>query len=106
MARLVDTMWDESDAGDGPRGTDAKRRGPTVDLDTLADGRCTATTWGPSTRPPTKPVYENFFGPGGYNRCIGGTDHANPLHKDEWGHVFTVDEHGSRHVVRKETPRA
>jgi hypothetical protein len=61
-----------------------------VDLDTLDDGRCKASTWRPSTPRPAKPTYENHFGPGGYNRCIGSEGHVNPLHKDEWGYVFAA----------------
>lgn len=62
---------------------------PPLDLDDLDDGRCKASTWrGPR---PQRPDYENHFGPGGFNRCIGREGHVNHLHKDEWGHVFTID---------------
>jgi hypothetical protein len=100
---IMDTTWDEADPGDGPRAPH-RARGPVVNLDTLDDGRCHATTWAGARKPPRAPTYENHFGPGGYNRCIGSEGHANPLHKDEWGHVFSVDEDGAVTQVRRETP--
>lgn len=101
----MDTMWDEHDAGDGPRPSDRTKRGPVVDLARLDDGRCHATTWAAARKPPAKPTYENHFGPGGYNRCIGSEGHANPLHKDEWGHVFTTGEDGAyARTIRREKP--
>ena len=90
-------MWDENDAEDGPEpGAEPKQY---VDVDTLDDGRCKASTY--RDKQPAKTTYESLFGRGGYNRCIGGADHPNPLHKDEWGHVFRLDEGGFR-VVRNE----
>lgn len=75
----------------------------TVHLYELDDGRCKATSWGPAhTKLPQKPKYENHFGPGGFNRCIGGDRHRNELHKDEWGHVFSVDGSGGVKVKRIE----
>jgi hypothetical protein len=80
-----------------------KAREP-IDIDALNDGRCKASTWGPSrAKLPAKPTYENYFGPGGFNRCIGPEDHSNPRHKDEWGHVFELTAAGC-HVVRREDP--
>jgi|PlaIllAssembly_1097288.scaffolds.fasta_scaffold75052_5 hypothetical protein len=68
-----------------------------LDLDALDDGRCKASSWRGGQ--PDKPTYQNVFGPGGYNRCVGGAGHANRLHKDEWGNVFQLEPF---RVVRKE----
>lgn len=70
-----------------------------VDIDTLDDGRCKASTWRVAV--PSRPTYESHFGPGGFNRCIGPAGHVNPLHKDEWDQVFSIDPF---RVVRKEKP--
>ncbi len=67
------------------------------DFDALDDGRCKASSWRGGRG--GKPTYENVFGPGGYNRCVGGAGHANRLHKDEWGNVFQLEPF---RVVRKE----
>lgn len=75
-------------------------RGPVVHLDDLDDGRCKASSWRHPL--PAKPTYENHFGPGGYNRCIGDEGHANRLHKDEWGYVFRAEADGGFRIVRLE----
>lgn len=90
--------WDENDANDGPPAHLRATR-EVVDIDTLDDGRCKASSW--RSRPPVRPTYENLFGPGGYNRCIGTKEHVNPHHKDEWGNVFMLTEKGFL-VLRKE----
>lgn len=91
-------MWRE-DVVEHPEPPPRKRT--PIDIDALQDGRCKASTWRKATMP-KKPDYENHFGPGGYNRCIGSSGHVNWLHKDEWGHVFTVDDEGHVRVVRTE----
>lgn len=73
------------------------RKREVVDLDALDDGRCTASSW--RAAKPLRSTYDNHFGPGGFNRCVGHDGHANHLHKDEWGNVFGVDPF---RVVRKE----
>lgn len=78
-------------------------RGQHVDLDTLDDGRCKASSW--RVKRAAKPDYEGHFGPGGYNRCIGDEGHTNPLHKDEWGNVFRVDPDGTHFRVVRTEPR-
>lgn len=84
-----------------PPVTPAEPRKPreVVDIDTLDDDRCKASTWRASV--PSRPTYENHFGPGGFNRCIGPEGHVNPLHKDEWDLVFSTEPF---RVVRKEKP--
>lgn len=72
-----------------------------IDIDTLEDGRCKASSWRKG-KLPEKPTYESHFGPSGYNRCIGRVDHLNELHKDEWGNVFLKKEDGGTRVVRTE----
>lgn len=87
--------WDPHTDGPVPM----QRRQP-IDPETLEDGRCLASSWR-SPMPKNTRTYENWFGPGGYNRCIGHEAHRNPLHKDEWGHVFSLDPF---HVVYTEEP--
>jgi hypothetical protein len=88
-------MWDENDTTDGVQGS-ARARVP-VSLDDIDDGRCKGSSW--RNDKTAKPTYQNHFGPGGFNRCVGTEGHANPLHKDEWGNVFTAEPF---RVVRKE----
>lgn len=90
--------WDE-DVVETPTAPPQPTRVP-IDLNALTDGRCKASTWRGGI--PAKPTYENHFGPGGYNRCIGTAGHDNPLHKDDWGYVFTVDDAGRVRIVRLE----
>lgn len=92
-------MWDEN-RPDAPQPTAPESRRVVVDLDALDDGRCKASTYRTS-RMPDRPTYENHFGPGGYNRCIGRVDHPNPTHKDEWGHVFSE----TGRILRIELPQ-
>jgi hypothetical protein len=94
--------WDENDPT-MPTQPQRPRR-EVVDLDTLDDGRCKASSW--SGRKPAKPTYENHFGPGGYNRCIGSDGHPNPTHKDDWGYVFIQDPEGHVRTLRREEPSA
>lgn len=78
-------------------------RMPLADPAELNDGRCIASSWRAAV-PRRRPHYESWYGPGGYNRCVGHADHANPLHKDEWGHVFRVDPDGTNfRVIRMES---
>lgn len=78
-----------------------------VDLDDIQDGRCKASSWRDRGVTRQRPTYENHFGPGGYNRCIGTEGHTNSRHKDEWGHVFEVDEDGTNfRVIRMEPANA
>lgn len=84
---------------DEPPVTTTRRR-EVVDIDTLDDGRCKASSW--RGRIPRRPDYESHFGPGGFNRCVGPDDHVNRLHKDEWGNVFKTDPF--RVVRREATP--
>lgn len=96
-------MWDEN-VDEAVPSTGTGTREP-VDLDTLDDGRCKASSW--RVRKPATPTYENHFGPGGFNRCLGSEGHVNRLHKDDWGHVFAVNEDGSGFlIVRDERPPA
>lgn len=95
--------WNE-DNGDEPTnrppsGRPCRLRDTPIDLDALADGRCKASSW--RVKRPAKATYENHFGPGGFNRCIGSEGHANPTHKDEWGYVFVADD-GSVRILRLE----
>ena len=76
-----------------------KAKPEVFDLSTLDDGRCQASSWRGGGKPPRRPKYETYFGPGGYNRCVGQEGHVNPLHRDEWGNVFSLDPF---RVVRKE----
>lgn len=79
------------------------RRRQYVDIEGLSDGQCKASSWrGNVAQPVAKPTYENLFGPGGYNRCIGDEGHASNLHKDDWGNVFQITETGGFKVVRVE----
>lgn len=97
-------MWDENDAADGlPESEPAKEPKEYVDLNSLDDGRCKASSYRVA-RMPERTTYENLFGVGGYNRCMGASGHANPLHKDEWGHVFRVDEDGANFKVVRQEP--
>lgn len=92
--------WDEN-AGEEDRFVQSARE--IVRLDELEDGRCKASSW--RIKAPVKPTYESHFGPGGFNRCIGHEDHRNPTHKDEWGHVFRVNQDGTDfRVLRTEAP--
>ena len=70
--------------------------------DSLDDGRCVASSWRGKV-PTQRPTYESWFGPAGYNRCIGSAGHVNRLHKDEWGYVFSLaDDRTEFRVVRHE----
>lgn len=91
--------WNENDPRPYAHAPTSRREH--IDLDELDDGRCKASTWNPHYKP-EKPDYENHFGPGGYNRCIGSEGHANPTHKDEWGHIFVRTEQGSLRILRME----
>jgi hypothetical protein len=86
-------MWDEN-VDETPPEPD-----PAIDINALDDGLCKASSW--RTPLPQKPTYENHFGPGGFNRCVGSADHLNRLHKDGWGNVFEVAGTGFR-VIRRE----
>lgn len=70
------------------------------------DGRCKGTSWAPArmkgpqgTAARKNPGYENFYGPGGYNRCIYTTE-EHVQHCDEWGNVFTLDPWTLIRIVR------
>lgn len=102
--RTTTMPWDEHDPTPPPNPEPLRTR-EVVDLDALDDGRCKATSWSPAGRPPKKPTYENHFGPGGYNRCVGSAGHANPTHKDEWGNVFLREGQRFR-LVRREVAGA
>lgn len=92
--------WDQ----DKPAPAEEPERNPYIDIDALDDGRCKASTFRQSQRT-QKPRYTNWFGPGGYNRCIGDEGHANPQHKDEWGYVFLQDHPGGPvKTLRHEEP--
>lgn len=67
------------------------------------DDRCKASSYRQYPMPRSK-TYETFFGPGGYNRCIGSAGHANPRHKDEWGNVFEEKASGGVKKIREEKP--
>lgn len=95
-------MWDESNADDAAVFVEPTAPKEYVDIDALDDGRCKASSW--RVKQPEKTSYESLFGRGGYNRCIGAAGHANPLHKDEWGHVFRVDPDGSNFKVVRQEP--
>lgn len=93
-------MWAEDVDEKVPQPTEGRQ---VVHLDELDDGRCKASTWRLNGHKPAKPTYENHFGPGGFNRCIGSEGHSNRLHKDEWGYVFSQSpETGKVKVVRLE----
>lgn len=72
-------------------------------VEEIDDGRCKASSYRQYPMPKKK-TYETFFGPGGYNRCIGAEGHANPVHKDEWGNVFAVKPTGGVKKIRTEEP--
>lgn len=94
---MSDTVWDENVVE--PVVKPIEKVALPFDYDSLDDGRCKVSSWrGPKAQ---KRTYENVFGPGGFNRCIGKADHANLLHKDEWGNVFQADPF---RVIRKENP--
>lgn len=92
--------WDENVVESEAASAHVLRRSSPIDLDTLDDGRCKASSWRGAIG---RGTYENHFGRGGYNRCVGKEGHANPLHKDEWGQVFRLTP--SFRVVRREEPR-
>jgi hypothetical protein len=94
------SMWDEN-VVEPERVLYGKQQKVYVTLDEIHDGRCKASSWQRHGRP-TKTTYENLFGPGGYNRCIGREGHTNPTHKDEWGHVFVQTETGGVRQIRTE----
>lgn len=73
------------------------------------DGRCKGTSWGPArmqgsqgTAAKKRPDYENFYGPGGYNRCVYTTE-EHVQHRDEWGNVFVLEP--KFRTLRVEKPR-
>lgn len=95
-------MWDEDKIEPIPYPVREPKQRKPVGLDEINDGRCKFSSWsGPK---PAKPTYENHFGPGGFNRCIGSEGHVNPLHKDEWGNVFSRGSDGAFRLLRTEEP--
>lgn len=60
------------------------------------DPRCTETSWMYGKGSPRTP-----YGPGGFNRCIYDQEDGHPVHQDEWGNRWVMEETGFRSLPQR-----